>query len=786
MELPKELRSLVKHSVAILGRVIQRELGATSFRQIEALRVSMTEMRTLPETEGLLRLQKHYKKLESLQPQEQHNIAHSFTLMLELMNSCENAYRSHRLNFKSIETADEDAARRELPVKIVYVLTAHPTEARSPQNIAIFHEIQNILIQALDRNNLCQGPDYEFVLNSTEESVLQHALEIAWRTPIVRTRIPRVKDEADHIYSLLFRDEILFSLIENSENQVPFYVRSWVGGDKDGHPGVNEKTLVQSLTLSRNRLASLILTELSEVRKTLEIFPSGSLQKKIVKLQKVVSRLRRLKASDAKLIRLFSDSLSELNTEYTQSIGTIHPRLQRITRIIRTFPALVVPLELRESSDVLMAPVKDRNKLAIFRMLLALERISRGGNPRSYVRGFIVSMTSSIEHLLAAADFQRAVFGNIPLPIIPLFEESGSLEKSDSIMSEFTKNPELLKAARKYWSNQIEMMVGYSDSAKEAGVLASRLAISDALPKLEKVCTQAGLIPVFFHGSGGSIDRGGGSIEDQTAWWPKSALRIYKVTVQGEMIERSMATAPIAQSQINKITQSAAKGLESSRSFSPNLAVEAFSKSVTDKYRERITSPEFLKLVEMATPYSYLKILKIGSRPVKRTVQLTVKGLRAIPWVMCWTQTRVLFPTWWGVGTSWNNSSPAQKAALKLAFKKDPVFTSYIKALGFTLAKVELNIWKIYLGNSGLAQSEIENAAKEFQSELELTTRCYLEICDQEELLWFRPWLGESINLRSPMIHPLNLLQIIAKKSKDARLLRVTTTGISSGMMTTG
>lgn len=786
MELPKELRSLVKHSVAILGRVIQHELGAISFQRIEALRVGMTEMREIPEAEGFLRLQKHYKKLESLKPQEQHDIAHGFTLMLELMNSCENAYRSHRLNFKSIATIGEDVPRRELPAAIVYVLTAHPTEARSPQNIAIFHEIQNILIQALNRTNLCQGPDYEVTLNSTEVEALQHTLEIAWRTPIVRTRIPKVKDEAEHIYSLLFRDEILFSLIENSDQQVPFYVRSWVGADKDGHPGVNEKTLLQSLSLSRNRLAGLIHAELTAIRKTLEIIPSGSLRKEILKLQKIVSRLRRIKTADAKIVRAFSDSLAEFSADYIQSIGTIHPRLQRITRIIRTFPALVVPLELRESSEVLMASAQDRNKLTIFRMLRALEKISRGGNPRSYVRGFIVSMTANIEHLLAAAEFQRAVFGNIPVPIIPLFEESGSLEKSASIMSEFTKNPVLLKAARHHWNSQIEMMVGYSDSAKEAGVLASRLAISVALPRLEKVCTQAGLIPVFFHGSGGSIDRGGGSIEDQTAWWPKSALRIYKVTVQGEMIERSLATAAIARSQIDKITRSAANGLKKTLSFRTNIAVEAFAKAVSEKYRERITSPEFLKLVELATPYSYLKILKIGSRPVKRTAQLTIKGLRAIPWVMCWTQTRVLLPTWWGVGTIWSKSNPAQKAALKLAFQKDPVFTSYIKALGFTLAKVELNVWKIYLGKSGLAQSEIESATTEFQTEFERTCKCYFEICGQKELLWFRPWLGESINLRSPMIHPLNLLQIIAKKNKDPHLLRVTTTGISSGMLTTG
>lgn len=786
MELPKELRSLVKHSVEILGQVLQRELGEKGFQRIEEIRVAMTEIRDCSVAEGFFLLQTQYKKLESLEEKEQHDIAHAYTLMLELMNCCENAYRSHRLNIKERKISFAPANSDQSPNGIVYVLTAHPTEARSPQNIISFHEIQNILIQILDRAYTGEDADQEITFNGPEHDTLLHSLEIAWRTPIVRSRTPKVKDEADHIYSLLFRDEIFFSLIGTDSSRIPFYVRSWVGGDKDGHPGVNEHTLLQSLTLSRTKLIQLIHQELSQIRKTLKIFSSAALQEKISQLEKITQRLRTLKASDAKAVTAFTDCLAEFKADYERKISAIHPRIHRLTQIVQTFPALVVPLELRESSEILMSPSKNREKLAIYKMLAAIEKISRGGNPRSYVRGFIISMTESIEHIQAAASFQRAVFGSIPLPIIPLFEESGSLANSDSIMSEFTKNPSLSKAAAENWSGQVEMMVGYSDSAKEAGVLASRLAISEALPKLEKVCLKAGLIPIFFHGSGGSTDRGGGSIEDQTAWWPKSALRYYKVTVQGEMIERSMATAAIAKRQIEIITESATKGLAKAYSIEKDQAVETFAKSVSSKYRERITSPDFLKVVESATPYSYLKVLRIGSRPAKRTIQLSVKGLRAIPWVMCWTQTRVLFPTWWGVGTTWQQSHDEQKAALRNAFQKNPVFTSYIKALGFTLAKIELNIWKMYLEKSGLSEAEIENAAKEFENEFELTLRCYFEICEQKELLWFRPWLGESIVLRSPMIHPLNLLQIIAKKNNDLHLLRVTTTGISSGMLTTG
>ena len=109
-----------------------------------------------------------------------------------------------------------------------------------------------------------------------------------------------------------------------------------------------------------------------------------------------------------------------------------------------------------------------------------------------------------------------------------------------------------------------------------------------------------------------------------------------------------------------------------------------------------------------------------------------------------------------------------------------------MKALGFTLAKIELGVWRMYLEKSTLAPAQTKKAFNEFETELALTRSFFKDVTEQENLLWFRPWLGESIHLRSAMIHPLNLLQIIAEREKDVHLLRTTVTGISSGMLTTG
>jgi phosphoenolpyruvate carboxylase len=771
MQLSTELKGLVRESVALLGRVIERELGPKSFTRIEAIRKQMSELREVEDAYSPLH--ELFVEMQAMSRSQRQQLAHAFTLMLELMNSCENAYRSN-----SLVNRPAPQAVRELPQAIIYVLTAHPTEARSPQNISVFHQIQNLLVGILQRSP--KGED--LCLSPLDEEKLFHLLEVAWHTPIVRHRTPKVSDEAEHIYSLIFRDETLQSLLDDLRD-VPFFLRSWVGGDKDGHPLVDERTLLQSFSLSRQRLLQAAHTNLKAVRQTLQLFSAPRLLKGLAALEKSLQPLKSLKAGDGTKVARFKVQLSKFSLEYETALGALHPGLQQLKQLCVMFPGIVVPLELRETAEMLRTGGKN---LAIGRMLQMIHKLAGNSDPRFYARGFILSMCESIEHIRMAAQLELKIFSAIRIPIIPLFEEASSLQDSEHIVRQMVEDKTLHQAAKKYWDSIIELMVGYSDSAKEAGVLSSRLAIAEALPPLARVCESAGLIPEFFHGSGGSVDRGGGSIEDQTAWWPRAALRRYKVTVQGEMVERSFATPAIARGQIQHIMESASRGLSRGAAVSKDPTLDAFAARVSQAYREQVGSPQFLHMVEQATPYSFLNVLKMGSRPSKRTRELSVKGLRAIPWVLCWTQTRVLFPTWWGIGQAWSQSSKEEKLALKKAFESQPVFTSYIKALGFTLAKVELSIFRLYLENSGLTKEEANAHYQAFAKEFELTLKAYREICAQQNLMWFRPWLGESIALRSPMIHPLNLLQILAHQDHDVQLLRLTVTGISSGMLTTG
>ena len=468
---------------------------------------------------------------------------------------------------------------------------------------------------------------------------------------------------------------------------------------------------------------------------------------------------------------------------YQSEIGAIHPALATLQQLLHGFPGLVVPLELRESSDVLMS---GEPNLAIDRMLNRLAKISKGGDPRWYARGFIVSMTNSIEHLQMANRKVRKAFGRGLIPVIPLFEQIESLVGSEKIVREMIHDSHIGKDLKKHWNNTIEMMLGYSDSSKESGVLPSRLAIARAMNRLDQVCAKEKVTALFFQGSGGSVDRGGGPVQDQAAWWPRSALTIYKVTIQGEMVERSLSSPEITRGQIERIVQSTNAALAKQLVCPYHPIVHEFARGVAAEYRRIIQEPDFLRLVEKATPYSDLNELKIGSRPTRRTTQLSVAGLRAIPWVLCWTQTRVLFQTWWGIGTAWKAMDQDQRLKLREAFLDEPVFSSYIRALGFTLAKTELSIWKIYLRESGLDQKLTSRFESMFELEFQGALEFLRFLTEQQNPLAYQPWLGASIRLRAPMIHPLNLLQVLAMKDRDFKLFRCTVTGIASGMLTTG
>lgn len=776
--LPKELTALVDWSVTELGRVIESELGRKSFLRIEKLRQFVKSR----ECEQVTGLQKVKNDLEKLSRQEQWEIAHAFALMLELINSCEFAYRA-----KSLESADNFEAADVPYGRIIHVMTAHPTESRNPKIIFYFKRIQDLLISQLKRPS------------EDHRSELFLLLKLVWRLPMSKQRKPSVKDEAEYIYNLILQDEIIEVYLAKKTQGLPFYIRTWVGGDKDGHPGVDENTMLGSLELSRGFILKWLQKQLKSF--VLDLDPvaksstgEGQRLRKILqqtrRLERNLTALKKIKAADDQAVEEFKSSVLKLSQEYQRILKSESAKLKRILCFFQIFPGLVVPLELREDSSLVQEAVKNRNsRPAIVRMLCTLNRISPRQNPRFYVRGFVLSQAESEVDIAAGTVLVKRCLKGVRLPVVPLFESAHSLENASDIIENFFTLAGQKAMVKKQWAGHFEIMLGYSDSAKESGSLASKVLIQSAVTALEKKISSHGLIPIFFHGSGGSVERGGGSIQDQTAWWPASALATAKVTVQGEMIYRSYSSPAVLKRQLQRFESArAARGQKKLRAerAADLRELKKMAMATRSFYQALLQEPTFLDVIEQATPYTFLKNLKLGSRPSKRHGAVEIRNLRAIPWVLCWTQTRTLFPTWWGVGSYWDALSSKDKNVLKGIFKRSSLFASYIRLLGFTLAKMELNIFALYLQTSKLPSDLKAATEKKFRKEFTLCRKALREISGESELLWYRPWLQDSIRLRSPLIHPLSVLQLIALENKDIPLLRETVTGVASGMLTTG
>lgn len=774
--LPKELTHLVDWAVTALGDTIRSEVGVHGFRKIEKIRqfVKSKEGQTL---QGLRKLK---RDLEKSSPAERFAIAHSFSLMLEIINSCESAYRTFRLR----QNTKFPISQAHRFGRVIHVLTAHPTESRSTDAIYYFKKIQALLEKRLE------DPE------DKDLAELKGYLTWAWRLPMSKQRKPSVMDEAEYIYSLALQKEVIDLYVEQYRKKQPFYIRTWVGGDKDGHPGVDEKSMLGSLQMSRGLLVrwfedkwALLLEDLAPLVHTANVDrnQTKALFSEISKGRRGLKSLKRLRAGDGERVQTWTDQVDKIRSLYKVIFPYQCLVLEDIWTCIKIFPRLVVPLELREDSTLVHQALQGGPRaFAISRMLSALNKISPRQDPRFYVRGLILSQAESEEDMRAGVRLVKRFMEEPRLPVVPLFESAHSLENSQRIVKNFLMDPRQRALIKKYWSSKIEIMVGYSDSAKENGSWPSRFLISSAISTLETLISGEGFIPIFFHGSGGSVERGGGSIQEQIAWWPKSALEAVKMTVQGETIYRNYAANEILKKQLDRFTAARDTMKEKKLTKASKKNLQRMAQAVQTAYREILQDPHFLELIELATPYTFIKDLRLGSRPAKRQGTVDIKSLRAIPWVLCWTQTRSLFPTWWGVGTFWDGLTAAEKSSYRKTFQESSLFGSYIKALGFTLEKIEMDVFGLYLFESKLPENVASSFHERFKKELSLCRKALWEMTGQKSMLWYRPWLETSISLRSPLIHPLNVLQLLALRDHDVPLLRETVTGVASGMLTTG
>jgi phosphoenolpyruvate carboxylase len=294
----------------------------------------------------------------------------------------------------------------------------------------------------------------------------------------------------------------------------------------------------------------------------------------------------------------------------------------------------------------------------------------------------IVSMTRRVEDLLIVYLLAREAglmeFGSAglacPLPVTPLFETMADLEAGPAIVSEFLSHPVTQRSAGTEPS--LQMMVGYSDSNKDCGILASQWALHRAQGELSQVTLSHGVRPVFFHGRGGTVGRGAGP----THWFMEalpggSLTGRLRMTEQGETIAQKYAHLSSAVYNLELLMASAAAATSRSKGGSgddPALpsVLDKLALWSRDAYRALLHEPDFMTFYRSATPIDALENARIGSRPSRRTGQATLEDLRAIPWVFSWTQSRFYLPGWFGSGTALQKLRDEDAAGFQLLMEK--------------------------------------------------------------------------------------------------------------------
>ena len=407
---------------------------------------------------------------------------------------------------------------------------------------------------------------------------------------------------------------------------------------------------------------------------------------------------------------------------------------------------------------------------------------------------YVISMARTPSDVLAVYLLQRELGVQTPLRVVPLFETESDLQAAPDHVDAMLSMP----AIRSRIGETFEVMVGYSDSAKDAGRLASAWALFDAQSKLAAVCERHGVRLVVFHGRGGSVGRGGGPTHVAIRAQPPGTVRgAMRVTEQGEVIQAKYALPGIALRTLELTTTAVlAATLEPPRAPEPAWCEEMarLASRSADAYRSVVRrEPHFVPYFRAATPEVELGALPIGSRPARRKSGGGVDSLRAIPWVFAWTQTRLMLPSWLGVGAALREAldDPQRAPVLRTMARDWPFLRATLAMVEMVLAKAEADIAARY--DEVLVPEALRPLGVRLRADLGATRQAVLEVLGEPHLLADNETLRASIAVRNPYVDPLNLLQaellrrFRATPSDELRdAILTTVNGVAAGMRNTG
>lgn len=415
--------------------------------------------------------------------------------------------------------------------------------------------------------------------------------------------------------------------------------------------------------------------------------------------------------------------------------------------------------------------------------------------PANALGSYVISMASKPSDVLTVLLLLKEAGCTNPMRVVPLFETLADLENAAACMTSLLN----IDWYRGYTKGMQEVMIGYSDSAKDAGVMAAAWAQYRAQEQLVAVCKKAEVKLMLFHGRGGSIGRGGGPAHKAILSQPPGSVdgRI-RVTEQGEMIRFKFGLPKLAVQSLALYTSAV---LEATLLPPPEPKAEwrqcmqRIAEESVESYRGVVRDePDFVPYFRAATPEVELGKLPLGSRPAKRKVDGGIESLRAIPWIFAWSQNRLMLPAWLGAGEALQAASERGELELLREMEQNwPFFETRISMLEMVYTKAEPNLARYY--ELCLVKPELHHLGEKLRQRLQLGIDAILSLTQATELMSHTPWSRESVKLRNPYIDPLNFLQteLLARTrrevepSADVQLaLMLTIAGVAAGMRNTG
>jgi len=753
-----------------------------------------------------------------------------------------------RMRDAGIPAADALAALQK--VKIVPVFTAHPTEVARRTVLMTRRRIAQHL-ENLDRLPLPEADAVDL------ETLILAEITSLWQTDEVRMKKPGVIDEVrmglDHYPMTLFETlpKVYAEFAESfravygaelGHDEIGEVIRfgSWIGGDRDGNPLLTPQSTADALEMARRVVLDSYLQEIarlidqlssslrqtgcsSELRSALGSYQSimgdePSLGKWIseteltrqfvdfvrIRLQysRDESRNSRAYQSPDELVRdleLVRSSLAENGGERLAEL-IVDPFL----RTVKTFGFHLHTLDIRQHAKVHAAALAEiaaaetakpgsglavkaertRDVLDTFRMVAKLKKLY----PPEAIRLYVISGTESANdifdwlRLAKLCGVQVAASGDDPgLMPVPLFESIDS------------------------WNREQEVMLGYSDSNKDGGMITSTWELQKAHRELHQVARECGVKLRLFHGRGGTVGRGGGPTHRAILAQPVGDFSgEIRITEQGEVLNWKYSDPVLAEwnlelmvaASLEALTRPSGRTAHDDRKW--DEAMEEISRDAYSFYRQHIAeNPQVLEYFEQATPVNELVFARMGSRPARRSQSRELADLRAIPWVFGWMQSRHAVPAWFGVGYALDRyaaKSPEYVTRLKEMMKSFTLFSDLARNVEIAMAKADMEIAHLYATTLVADEKLRESVFGVLSEEFERTRRMLLTVTAQDDLLEGNSVLAQSIRLRNPYVDPMSLIQVELLRRKrtgpqtDERdnALGATINGIAAGLHNTG